>query len=491
MFDRESAPPDQDHAIARAARLAGMALGPLAFVATLLLPAPVGMPPAAWPVAGLALWMAVWWITEAVPLPATALLPIVFLPTTGAVSVVQATAPFANPLIFLFLGGFLIALAMERWNLHRRMALAILSRLPERPAMLVAGFMVVSAFLSMWVSNTATTLMLLPIGLSVVNLLAEDHAETGHDFPLALMLGLAYAASIGGIATLVGTPPNALVAGIMAENYGIEVGFARWMAAALPLSLAMLAIGWFVLARVVCRLPKGELPGVADMMANRYRALGPMGVAERRVALVAGLTALLWIVNPLTDDILGKDALSDTGIAIGAAIVLFLLPSGTDKAKRLLDWDTAKRAPWAVLILFGGGLSLAHAIALTGLADWIGLGLRDLALWPLVLVIGAMVTIIVFLTEVTSNTATSAAFIPIASALALVFGLSPLDLAAPVAVAASCAFMLPVATPPNAIVYASGQVTVAQMARAGFLLNLAAIVLITLYLPWALHQMFG
>jgi sodium-dependent dicarboxylate transporter 2/3/5 len=380
---------------------------------------------------------------------------------------------------------------MERWNLHRRIALALLSRLPERPAVLVAGFMAVSAFLSMWVSNTATTLMLLPNGLSVIALLAEDHAEAGHDFPLALMLGIAYAASIGGIATLVGTPPNALVAGIMDESFGIQVGFARWMAAALPLSLAMLVIGWFVLTRVVCRLPKGELPGVADMMIGRYEALGPMTSAERRIALVAAATALLWIVNPLSGEFLGKDALSDTGIAIGAAIVLFLLPSGTDKSKRLLDWDTAKRAPWAVLILFGGGLSLAHAIAITGLAEWIGLGLENLAQWPLVLVIGAMVTIIVFLTEITSNTATSAAFIPIASALALVFGLNPLDLAAPVAVAASCAFMLPVATPPNAIVYASGQVTVAQMARAGFLLNLAAIVLITLYLPWALDLMFG
>jgi sodium-dependent dicarboxylate transporter 2/3/5 len=468
-----------------------MAIGPLLFVATLVLPAPAGMPAAAWPVAGLALWMAGWWITEAVPLPATALLPIVILPATEATSVAQATAPYANPLILLFLGGFLIALTMERWNLHRRIALALLSRLPERPSILIAGFMAVSAFLSMWVSNTATTLMLLPIGLSVIHLLAEDHAEAGHDFPLALMLGLAYAASIGGVATLVGTPPNALVAGIMDESFGIQVGFARWMAAALPLSLAMLVIGWVVLTKIICRLPKGELPGVETLMIDRYRALGPMSAAERRVGLVAALTAVLWIVNPLTDDLIGANTMTDTGIAIGAAILLFLLPADDDKRSRLLDWDTAKRAPWAVLILFGGGLALAHAIALTGLAEWIGLGLEDLALWPLVLVIGVMVTVIVFLTEITSNTATSATFIPIAAALAIVFGISPFDLAAPVAVAASCAFMLPVATPPNAIVYASGQVTAAQMVRAGFLLNIAAIVLITLYLPWALELMFG
>jgi len=491
MSQSEIVPPDKPSPAARAFHLAGTALGPLMFLATLVLPAPAGMAPAAWAVAGLALWMAAWWVTEAVPLPATALLPIVLLPATGATSVAQATAPFANPLILLFLGGFLIALTMERWNLHRRIALAILSRLPERPAMLVAGFMAVSAFLSMWVSNTATTLMLLPIGLSVVTLLAEDHAEAGHDFPLALMLGIAYAASIGGLATLVGTPPNALVAGIMDENFGIEVGFARWMVAALPLSLAMLAIGWFVLARIVCRLPKGELPGVEKLMVDRYRALGPMSAAELRVALVAGLTALLWIVNPLTDETIGENTLTDTGIAIGAAILLFLLPSGSNKGGALLDWETAKRAPWAVLILFGGGLSLAHAIALSGLAEWIGFGLGDVVTWPELLVIAVMVALIVFLTEVTSNTATAATFIPIASALALALGLSPLDLAAPAALAASCAFMLPVATPPNAIVYGSGQVSVAQMVRAGFLLNIAAIVLVTLYMPWALDLVFG
>ena len=491
MSQPDSTSPDKYSNASRVFHLAGAALGPLLFLATLGLPAPAGMPPAAWPVAGLALWMAAWWIVEAVPLPATSLLPIVLLPATGATSLAQATAPYANPLILLFLGGFLIALSMERWNLHRRIALALLSRLPERPAMLLAGFMAVSAFLSMWVSNTATTLMLLPIGISVIALLAEDHAEAGHDFPLALMLGIAYAASIGGIATLVGTPPNALVAGIMDENFGIQVGFARWMAAALPLSLAMLAIGWFVLARVVCRLPKGELPGVEKLMVERYRALGPMSTAERLVALVAGLTAVLWIVNPLTDELVGHNTLTDTGIAIGAAILLFVLPSGADRGQRLLDWETAKRAPWAVLILFGGGLSLAHAISVSGLAEWVGLGLADLAAWPVVLVTGLMVLIVVFLTEITSNTATAATFIPIASALALVFGLSPLDLAAPAAVAASCAFMLPVATPPNAIVYGSGQVTAAQMVRAGFLLNIAAIVIITLYLPWALDLMFG
>ncbi len=468
-----------------------MGLGPLLIFATVVVPPPEGLSPAAWSVAGLAAWMAVWWITEAVPLAATALLPVVIIPATGAGTVGDATAPYANRLIFLFLGGFLIALAIERWELHRRIALAILSRLPGRPIALVGGFMAVAAFLSMWVSNTATTLMLLPIGISVIELLAEDRAEVGKEFPRALMLGMAYAASMGGIATLVGTAPNALVAGIMDENFGIHVGFARWMAAALPLSLALLLIGWFLLCRVICRLPNGELPGVRGLMANHFRDLGPISTPQRRVAIVAVTTAVLWIGHPLVHDILGTEIFTDTGIAIGAAVLLFVLPARTVSGERLLDWPTAKRSPWNILLLFGGGLSLAHAIQVTGLAQWIGIGMEDLVTWPHLLVVGIMVLTVVFLTEFMSNTATAATFIPVASAVALVFGIDPLTFAAPVAVAASCAFMLPVATPPNAIVFSSGQITIAEMAKAGILLNLVAIVLITLYVPWATKLVFG
>ena len=491
MFEPDTSTTDRPHRRTTVVRRAGMALGPALFLLTLFLAPPDGLAGTGWDVAGLALWMAVWWISEAVPLPATALLPIVVLPATGAGTVVEATAPFGNPLIFLFLGGFLIALAVERVGFHRRIALSMLVRLPERPAMLVGGFMATAAGLSMWVSNTATTLMMLPIVLSVIALLHDDEETAGGAFPIALLLGLAYAASIGGVATLIGTPPNALVAAVMEENFGIRVGFAAWMAVALPLSVALLAAGWFILCRIVCRLPRGRIEGAAAVIAEQHQSLGPMSAGEIRVAVIVAITALLWITGPLIDIILGPGIVSDTSVAIGAAVLLFVMPSGGSDGGRLLDWESAKRVPWGVLILLGGGLSLAEAIEASGLAEWIGHGLENLTTWPVLLITGMAVLIIVFLTEITSNTATSATFIPIAGTLALTLGVSPLDLAVPVAVAASCAFMLPVATPPNAIIYGSGAVTAAQMARAGFLINLAAVVLISLYLPWAIKLVFG
>lgn len=491
MVEPDTYKADRHHRRTAVVRHVGMALGPALFLLTLLLAPPEGLAETGWHVAGLALWMAVWWISETVPLPATALLPIVVLPATSASTLVGATAPFGNPLIFLFLGGFLIALAVERVGFHRRIALSMLVRLPERPAMLVGGFMVTAAGLSMWVSNTATTLMMLPIALSVIALLRDDKETAGGIFPIALLLGLAYAASIGGVATLIGTPPNALVAAVMEENFGIHVGFATWMAVALPLSIAMLAVGWFILCRVVCRLPGGRVEGASAVIAEQHQSLGPMSAGEVRVAVVVAVTALLWITGPLIESVVGPGVLGDTSVAIGAAVVLFVLPSGEAGGGRLLDWESAKRVPWGVLILLGGGLSLAEAIETSGLAEWIGHGLEDLTTWPVLLITGMAVLIIVFLTEITSNTATSATFIPIAGALALTLGISPLDLAAPVAVAASCAFMLPVATPPNAIIYGSGAVTAGQMARAGFLINLAAVVLISFYLPWAIDLMFG
>ncbi|MEM6462304.1 MAG: DASS family sodium-coupled anion symporter [Pseudomonadota bacterium] len=468
----------------------GMALGPLLFVSTYLIGPPDGLSPVGWSIAGLAAWMATWWITEAVPLPATSLLPIVIIPLAGAGTVSEATEPFANRIVFLFLGGFLIAIAIERWELHRRLALTILTRLPGRPDLLVGGFMAVSAFLSMWMSNVAAALMMLPIGLSVIRLMDDGEVSAGRDFAIALMLGLAYAASIGGVGTLIGSVPNAFAAGMMDEVYGIQVGFGAWMVAALPLSLTLLVITWFLLCRVICRLPRGELAGARAMIAERHAELGAMTTAERRVALIAGLTAFLWVFRPLIADLLGTSALTDTGIAIGAAVLLFATRAGTGNKDRLLDWPTAKRVPWDILILFGGGLSLATAVQETGLAGWIGASLEGLADWPMILVVGIIVATVIFMTEIASNTATSATFIPIAAALALVFAVSPFDLAAPVAIAASCAFMLPVATPPNAIVYSSGAISIMQMVRAGILLNILAVILISIYIPWAIALVF-
>ena len=470
----------------------GMALaGPLAWLAALLLPAPAGLGEPAWQVAGLALWMACWWIAQPVPLAATALLPIVLLPAAGTAGIAPTAAQYAHPIIFLFLGGFLVALAIERCGLHRRIALSLLLALGTRPAALVGGFMAVSALLSMWISNTATTLMLLPVGVSVLGLVGRDDAEEGEGGAMApaLLLGIAYGASLGGIATLVGTPPNALVAAFLQETWNIQVGFARWLMMALPLSLAMLVLGWVLLTRVIYRLPAGAVAGARSAIAGRRRDLGAITAGERRVAITAGLVALAWIARPVLQDLPGLAWLSDTAVALIGALVLFLVP--LSDGRRALDWEATRGLPWGVLVLVGGGLALADAIAGSGLGGWIASGLGDAAGWPLLALALLVVAAIVLLTEITSNTATAATFVPLVAALAAGSGIAPTELAIPAAIAASCAFMLPVATPPNAIVYGSGLVSAGRMASAGLLFNLMAIAAISLVMPLAVRLVLG
>lgn len=473
---------------------AGLVIGLALFGALSALDPPAGMAEAGWRVAAVAVLMAVWWMTEAVPVAATALLPLTLFQPLGVTSMEAAAAPYANPLIFLFMGGFMIALTVERWGLHRRLALMVLARVGTRPDALVGGFMAAAALLSMWVSNTATTVMMLPIALSVITVVAPEgrspHGEAGR-LPCALLIGTAYGASIGGIATLVGTPPNALLAGFMAESYGIAIGFAQWMAIGLPLSLAMLIAAWLVLTRLAFRVGSASITGAETILAAEAAALGPPSRGEAMVAVVFVATALAWVLRPLLADAFPGLAPSDTGIAIAAAIVLFILPVDLGRGVFVLDWEWARRLPWHVLLLFGGGLSLASAIAESGLADWIGDGLAGLAAWPTLAVVVAVTALIVFLTELTSNTATTAAFLPVAAVLSATLGENPLLFVVPTAIAASCAFMMPVATPPNAIVFASGHVTIPQMARAGVLLNLVAIALITAVAYALLGLAFG
>lgn len=462
-------------------------LGGLALLAALLmLPAPAGMSEAGWRTAAVGLVMATWWVTEAIPIPATALLPLVLFPVLGVASIGAAAAPYANPIIFLFLGGFVLAGAMQRWELHRRIALTVVNALGTRPHRVVLGFMLATAFLSMWVSNTATAVMMMPIGLSVIALVAPREEETGLpgqlNFGTSLMLGIAYAASIGGMATLIGTPPNALLAGYMQSTHGVEIGFAEWMLVGVPLVVVTLPVTWVLLTRVSFPIAIREIPGGRAAIRGRLSALGPITRAEWRVAVVFAATALAWIFRPLVED--AVPGLSDAGIAMAAALVLFLVPAGRTDPEgvpvRLMDWDTAEALPWGVLLLFGGGLSLAAAVSDTGLAEWIGAALGGLDAWPTVALVLLVTTVVVFLTELTSNTATAAALLPVLAPLAVALGEGPLLLAAPAALAASCAFMMPVATPPNAIVYGSGYVTIPQMVRAGFWLNLLFIALITL-----------
>lgn len=456
----------------------GLIAGLAACVVMVMLPRPTDLSVEAWHTAAVGVLMAVWWMTEAIPIAATAMIPLVLLPILGIADIDAAAAPYANPLIFLFLGGFLIAAGMERWELHRRIALRIIDVMGPKPNAIIAGFAVAAAFLSMWVSNTATAMMMLPIGLSVVGLVYRERDGKGNHFATALMLTIAYSCSIGGMTTLIGTPPNAFFAGFMLESYGVSIAFAEWMQIGLPVTLIGLPAMYVVLTRVVYPVQIDEIPGGAAFIKSELAKLGSMARAERMVAGVFFGAAALWITRPLLDDLI--PGLSDAGIAMTMGLVLFLLPADASKGVFLLEWDDAERLPWGVLILFGGGLSLAAAIDQTGLAAWLGSQTELIADWPLLLVILVITTAIVFLTELTSNIATAAAFLPIVASVGVGLGHSPMTLAVPAILAASSAFMLPVATPPNAIVYGSSFITIPKMARAGIVLNVVFILLISL-----------
>jgi sodium-dependent dicarboxylate transporter 2/3/5 len=430
-------------------------------------------------------WMAVWWLTEAIDISATALLPIPLLPLMGAASVVEATAPYAHPLIFLLLGGFLVALSMQRWGLDRRIALITLRLVGDRPTNMIAGLMMATAFLSMFVSNTATTAMMLPIGLSVIALLrrgnGEDAAGPGSgNFALCMMLGIAYAASIGGVGTKIGTPPNGFVLGFVEDNYGHEIDFASWLKLALPLVVVFLPITWLVLTRFVYPVPAARIEGARDLVRQAYEGLGAVKPGEWVTLIVFAATALAWITRPiLARWIPGLSNNGDTVIAMVAAVLLFLIPVNARRREFAMNWQTAQKAPWGILILLGGGLSLAAAVRRNGVAELFGNQVSALGDVPPVVLVLAVTALVIFLTELTSNTATTATLVPILAALAPGLGVHPYLLVFPAAIAASCAFMLPVATPPNAIVFGSGYLTIPQMCKAGLWLNLIGILLIT------------
>jgi sodium-dependent dicarboxylate transporter 2/3/5 len=454
----------------------GLIAGPVVFAAALLTPPPTGLSAGGWQTAAVALLMAIWWITEAVPIPVTALLPLIVLPVLGVGTIRETAAPYANPIIFLFLGGFMLAAALERSGLHRRFALAILRIAGGTPSRLVAGFMIATAFLSMWVSNTATTMMMLPIALSIIAL-PDDDAHSDAALATTLLLGIAYAANIGGMGTLIGTPPNALLAGFLEETYGVTLGFAEWMLIGVPLVLVSLPLCWLWLCRGLPNVGSGGVGGSSELLATEWRKLGSLSRREVTVGVIAGATALTWMARPLL--VQSLPGISDAGIAIAGATLLFLVPVDWRRLEFSLTWRDVERLPWGILILFGGGLTLAASIQRSGLADWIGLNLAAVEAWPLVGVVATVTIVIIFLTEINSNTATAATFLPIVASLALGIGLDPMALALPAALAASCAFMLPVATPPNAIVYASDRLPLTAMLRAGFVLNLGMVVAIT------------
>jgi sodium-dependent dicarboxylate transporter 2/3/5 len=437
--------------------------------------------------ASIAVWMATWWLTEALPIYATALLPLALFPPAGVATMRATAAPYAHEMIFLFMGGFMIALAMQSTGLHRRIALTTLRLVGDRPRNMVAGFMLVAAVLSMWVSNTATAVMMLPVALSVLEM-AEHRAPDSwddrvrHNFALSLLLGIAYGASIGGVATPVGTPPNLFLLSFLASELDHPISFARWMMVGIPVVAIMLPTTWWLLVHRLFPIPNERLEGGRALFARDLHSLGPASQAERIVFGVFLCVCVLWLARPFLSELAIAGArpfegLGDAGIAMTGALALFCAPAGG--GRRVLDWETASKLPWGILILFGGGLSLAAAIGQNGVDDWIGAQSISLAgLSPVLIVVG-VVSVMVFLTELTSNTASTAALVPILASVAVGLGVSPIALAVPATLAASFAFMLPVATPPNAVVFGSGRVTVRDMIHAGIWLNVIGIIVIS------------
>lgn len=482
--------------------------------------------------AAIAVLMAAWWMSEAIPISVTALLPLVLFPMLNIAEIGDFSGQYTAPTIFLFMGGFLLALAMQRWNLHRRVALWVLVAMGSSPKLLVLGFMIATGFLSMWVSNTATAVMMLPIGVSVLSLivgmlreekngaafaeeagadaadvdsLLDDADAIGDDgdgedststvstdeapksnFGIALMLGIAYAASIGSLGTIIGTPPNAMLAAYMAEQ-GVNIGFGQWMLVGVPVSLILMAAAWFLLTNVLYKPEIDHIPGGRSLMKDELAKLGPMSKGEIRVLLVFIAAALSWVFVPV---IWPDTIVADAVIAMAVGVALFLIPGGPDGAK-LMTWKTALELPWGVLLLFGGGLALSNQFTANGLSDWIGEQMAGLGFLPIILLVVIVAAVVLVLTEFTSNTATAATFLPLVGAMAIGLGVDQMLLAVPVALAATSAFMMPVATPPNAIAYGSGYVTMGNMVRTGIWLNIIALIVISAASMTLLGWVFG
>ncbi len=461
-------------------RVIAMLPGVVAAAVVFVSPPPQGLSHQGWLIAAIALWMALWWMTEALPLAATAVLPLILFPALGVRSLEATASSYAHPLIFLFLGGFLLARAMHVQGLDTRLALSVLRFVGSGPRGLIAGVMGITAFLSMWISNAAAAMVMLPIGLSIVASYREHDPDMLASVAPALFLGIAYAATIGGMGTIIGTPPNALFAGFMDEAYGIQISFVRWMLIGVPTVLVLLPIAWLVLTRLSFRVGRlGSLQTV-EAIEQKLAALPPMSRAERTVAGIMVAVAAAWMLRPLLETALPWLPLSDSGIAMTGALLLFVVPANLNQRRFLLSWREAVGIRWSVLILFGGGLALAAAMGESDLAQWIGsklTGLEALPLFALLLVVGAL---IVLVGELASNTAMAAVFLPVAGAIAIGMGEPAFLLTLPVALFATLGFMLPVATPPNAVIFASGVVEMRHMLRAGVVLDLVGIVVVAI-----------
>ncbi|MFA0963862.1 DASS family sodium-coupled anion symporter [Roseivirga sp. BDSF3-8] len=459
-------------------RQTGFVMGPLSFF-IILFAAGSGQNNLTdvFPVLALAAWMVVWWITEAAPIPVTALLPIIILPLLQVSPVVEAAAPYASPIIFLFMGGFMIALALEKHNLHKRVALNLLRLTGTSGNGIILGFMISTAILSMWISNTATAVMMLPIALSVVGLVVGENTplnKSQQNFALALMLSIAYSANIGGTMTLIGTPPNVVMAGYLRTLTQHELGFGEYLAVGIPVGVLLLTITYLLMARVLFPNKLTAVPGSGKLVSKQLAELGSISREEYLVIGIFLLTATGWIFKQQLNALFGQDLLTDHVTAMIGGSLMFIVPSQLKSFDRLLDWEDTQRLPWGILILFGGGMSLAKAMEKTGLIELVGDFVAQQGNTSLLLLVPLMTVLVLFLTEVMSNVALITIFVPVAIGICRGLGIDPLLIVVPATLASSCAFMMPISTPPNAIVFASGHIRMKDMIKTGIWLNLLA-----------------
>ncbi len=461
----------------------GLLLGPLVFILIQYFFKPEGLSPQGVAVLACTLWIAIWWITEAIPIAVTSMLPVIIFPLTGAMSIQDTTSSFGDKYIFLYIGGFVLSIAIEKWSLHKRIALNIINAIGTNSSSIVLGFMIATGFLSMWISNTATAVMMMPIGLAIVKQF-EDHPDTQENenliFGKALMLAIAYSASIGGISTLIGTPPNVIFAGVIQKFYHVEISFMQWFKIGFPVAVVLMTFCWFYLVKVAFKLDKQRFPGGKAEIQRQLQKLGTIKFEEKAIFIVFVLTALAWITRGFVLSKLIPD-IDDTIIAMVAAVILFLIPSKRDKGQMLLTWKEAERLPWGILLLFGGGLAIASGFESTGLASWIGNQITIFQGVTLLVLLIIIVTMVNFLTEITSNLATTAMLLPVLVPVAAVLNESPYVLMVGATLAASCAFMLPVATPPNAVVFGSGYLRIPDMIRKGIVMNIFSIIIIVFF----------
>ncbi len=464
----------------RGVKVLGLFLGPALFALISFINPQTYLNPDAWTVIGIALWMITWWITEAAPIPVTAILPIVLFPLTGIFTIDEATAPYANKIIFLFMGGFMLGLAMEKHNLHKRIALNLIKKTGTNPNGIILGFMLTTAFISMWISNTATTVMMLPIALSITSLLdIGANSDKGKKrFALALMLSIAYAANVGGTATIIGTPPNVAWVGFMNDMLGYEVTFSRYLAIGLPICIIMLGVVYLMLTRVLFPSHINNLAQSGQVIDEQLKELGKINKAEKRVALIFVVTALTWILRGTINDLIGTNLLSDAMIAMAGGILMFITPVDIKKGEFLMNWEYTQKLPWGILILFGGGLTLAKAMEKSDIVQVVGESIAGTGELNQILLIAGLTAFMLFMTEIMSNIALVVIFLPVVIGISQSLDVNPMYLTIPVTLASSYAFMMPISTPPNAIVFSSGMIRMKDMMRAGVLLNIIAILLL-------------